>query len=88
MLGNKVMVGSVNASPADFASGRDDLTKAEAVYPGWLDRLLTTPVRGLENFEQMLRELTENEDAIKVYVEVAATGVRPNGARAAAGAAA
>jgi threonine dehydrogenase-like Zn-dependent dehydrogenase len=88
VLGNKVMVGSVNASPADFASGRDDLTKAEAVYPGWLDRLLTTPVRGLENFEQMLRELTENRDAIKVYVEVAATGAQPNGARATAGAAA
>jgi threonine dehydrogenase-like Zn-dependent dehydrogenase len=28
VLGNKVMVGSVNASPADFASGRDDLVKA------------------------------------------------------------
>jgi threonine dehydrogenase-like Zn-dependent dehydrogenase len=86
VLGNKVMVGSVNASPADFASGRDDLTKAEAVYPGWLDRLLTTPVRGLENFEQMLRELTENRDAIKVYVEVAGTHAQANGARAAAGA--
>jgi glucose 1-dehydrogenase len=86
VLGNKVMVGSVNASPADFASGRDDLTKAEAVYPGWLDRLLTTPVRGLENFEQMLRELTDNRDAIKVYVEVAATDAQANGARAAVGA--
>jgi threonine dehydrogenase-like Zn-dependent dehydrogenase len=86
VLGNKVMVGSVNASPADFASGRDDLTKAEAVYPGWLDRLLTTPVRGLENFEQMLRELTENRDAIKVYVEVAGADAQANGARAAAGA--
>jgi glucose 1-dehydrogenase len=90
VLGNKVMVGSVNASPADFASGRDDLTKAEAVYPGWLGRLLTTPVYGLENYEQMLRELTENRDAIKVYVQVAASDApASNGrARAAAGAAA
>jgi threonine dehydrogenase-like Zn-dependent dehydrogenase len=86
VLGNKVMVGSVNASPADFASGRDDLTKAEAVYPGWLGRLLTTPVRGLHNFEQMLRELTENRDAIKVFVEVAGRDTQANGARAAAGA--
>jgi len=70
VLGNKVMVGSVNASPADFVSGRDDLVKAQAVYPGWLPKLLTTPVRGLENYEQMLRELTENRDAIKVFVEV------------------
>jgi threonine dehydrogenase-like Zn-dependent dehydrogenase len=70
VLGNKVMVGSVNASQTDFVSGRDDLIKAEAVYPGWLDKLLTTPVHGLESFEQMLRELTENRDAIKVFVEV------------------
>jgi threonine dehydrogenase-like Zn-dependent dehydrogenase len=73
VLGNKVMVGTVNASPADFRSGVDDLIKAEALYPGWLGQLLTTPIRGLENFEQMLRELTENRDAIKVYVEVAST---------------
>ena len=71
VLGNKVMVGSVNASPADFASGRDDLIKAQAVHPGWLEQLLTTPIAGLENYERMLRELTENDDAIKVFVEVA-----------------
>jgi threonine dehydrogenase-like Zn-dependent dehydrogenase len=76
VLGNKVMVGSVNASPADFASGRDDLIKAQAIYPGWLEKLLTTPVSGLENYEQMLRELTENKDAIKVFVEVASTDGR------------
>jgi hypothetical protein len=68
------MVGSVNASPADFASGRDDLVKAYAFYPGWLEKLLTTPVTGLESYEQMLRELTENRDAIKVFVEVAREG--------------
>ena len=76
VLGNKVMVGTVNASPADFRSGVDDLIKAEALFPGWLKQLLTTPIAGLENYEQMLRELTENRDAIKVYVEVA-----PNGGR-------
>ncbi len=31
---------------------------------------------GLENYEQMLRELTENQDAIKVYVEVASSNGR------------
>jgi len=74
VLGNKVMVGTVNASPADFRSGVDDLIKAEALYPGWLRQLLTTPIRGLENYEQMIRELTENREAIKVYVEVAQNG--------------
>jgi glucose 1-dehydrogenase len=82
VLGNKVMVGSVNASPEDFARGRDDLVKAYAFYPGWLEQLLTTPIEGLENHEQMIRELTENRDAIKVYVQVAARadGASPNGA--------
>jgi threonine dehydrogenase-like Zn-dependent dehydrogenase len=85
VLGNKVMVGSVNASPADFARGVEDLVQASAFYPGWLEQLLTTPVRGLEGYEQMLRELTENADAIKVYVDVAAER-SPGGDRAAAAA--
>jgi glucose 1-dehydrogenase len=74
VLGNKVMVGTVNASPADFRSGVDDLIKAEAVFPGWLGQLLTTPIRGLEGYEQMIRALTEDREAIKVYVEVDGSG--------------
>jgi hypothetical protein len=76
VLGNKVMAGSVNASPTDFTSGRDDLVKAYAFYPGWLEKLLTHPVEGLENYEQMLRELTEATDAIKVFVQVASRSVQ------------
>src|SRR6184192_4400638 len=70
VLGNKVMVGTVNASPADFRSGVGDLIKAEALFPDWLAQLLTTPIAGLENYEEMIRALTEDRDAIKVYVEV------------------
>src|SRR5207244_1368066 len=70
VLGNKVMVGTVNAAPADFRSGVDDLIKAEALFPGWLDQLLTTPIRGLESYDQMIKALTEDKDAIKVFVEV------------------
>jgi threonine dehydrogenase-like Zn-dependent dehydrogenase len=70
VLGNKVMVGTVNASPADFRSGVDDLIKAEALFPGWLAQLLTTPIHGLERYEEMIAALTEDRDAIKVYVEV------------------
>jgi glucose 1-dehydrogenase len=76
VLGNKVMAGSVNASPSDFTSGRDDLVKAYAFYPGWLEKLLTHPVEGLHNYEQMLRELTEARDAIKVFVQVADRSVQ------------
>jgi glucose 1-dehydrogenase len=83
VLGNKVMVGSVNASPDDFRSGVDDLTKATAIYPGWLEKLLTTRIEGLENYEQMLEELNRNAEAIKVYVEVsAANGADAAGMRA------
>jgi glucose 1-dehydrogenase len=74
VLGNKVMVGTVNAAPADFRSGVDDLIKAEALFPGWLKKLLTTPIHGLENYDEMIRALTEDRDAIKVYVEVARNG--------------
>lgn len=70
VLGNKVMVGTVNASRDDFDRGVTDLVRAEAFYPGWLAKLLTTPVDGLDNYGEMLRRLTEDEDAIKVFVEV------------------
>ncbi len=71
VLGNKVMVGTVNAAPADFRSGVDDLISAEALFPGWLSQLLTTPVHGLENYAELIRHLNEDRDAIKVYMEVA-----------------
>ncbi len=67
----QVMVGTVNASRTDFISGVNDLIKAEAFYPGWLKKLLTTRVDSLENFGEMLRHLTQNKEAIKVYIEVA-----------------
>jgi glucose 1-dehydrogenase len=70
VLGNKVMVGTVNASHADFVSGVNDLVKAEAFFPGWLNKLLTTRIDGLENYAEMLRHLIEDKEAIKVYVEV------------------
>ncbi|HSJ73882.1 MAG TPA: glucose 1-dehydrogenase [Miltoncostaeaceae bacterium] len=72
VLGNKVMVGTVNASRDDFVRGVDDMIKSEALYPGWLGKLLTHPIRGLENYREMLDALTNGRDAIKVYVEVAA----------------
>jgi glucose 1-dehydrogenase len=41
VLGNKVMVGTVNANREYFETGVRDLAQAEAEYPGWLSRLLT-----------------------------------------------
>jgi threonine dehydrogenase-like Zn-dependent dehydrogenase len=70
VLGNKVAVGSVNANRVYFERGVQDMALALAQYPGWLNRLLTHPVKGLENYAEMMRLLTEEKAAIKVYVEV------------------
>src|SRR5207244_6803500 len=40
VLGNKVMVGSVNASRENFETGVRDMSQADAEYPGWLRQLL------------------------------------------------
>jgi threonine dehydrogenase-like Zn-dependent dehydrogenase len=71
VLGNKVMVGTVNANREYFEAGVRDLSHAEAQFPGWLQRLLTHPVKGLENYQKLLDTLTSSKGAIKVYCEVA-----------------
>src|SRR5262249_54521998 len=43
VLGNKVMVGTVNANRDYFEMGVNDLALAEAEFPGWTRRLLTHP---------------------------------------------
>jgi threonine dehydrogenase-like Zn-dependent dehydrogenase len=72
VLGNKVMVGTVNANREYFEMGVRDMAQAEAQYPGWLRRLLTHPVQGLENYRELLDKLTTAKGAIKVFCEVAA----------------
>ena len=71
VLGNRVMVGSVNASRENFETGVRDMAQAEAEYPGWLCRLLTTPVQGLDNYRELFRHLQNPNGAIKIYCEVA-----------------
>ena len=71
VLGNKVVVGSVNASRADYMVGVSDLAQAELAHPDWLDKLLTHKVKGLENYRALMDALVSGKDAIKVYCEVA-----------------
>ena len=70
VLGNKVMVGTVNANREYFEIGVKDMAQAEAEYPGWLGKLLTHPVKGLDNYRQLMDTLTTARGAIKVYCEV------------------
>lgn len=71
VLGNKVMVGTVNANREYFEAGVRDLAQAEAAYPGWLSRLLTHPVKGLEQYRELMDTLITAKSAIKVFCEVA-----------------
>jgi threonine dehydrogenase-like Zn-dependent dehydrogenase len=71
VLGNKVMVGTVNANREYFEAGVKDLVHCEALHPGWLARLLTHPVEGLDNYRRLFDELTMGRNAIKVFCRVA-----------------
>ena len=71
VLGNKVMVGSVNANREYFELGVRDMSQAALEYPGWLEKLLTDPVRGLENYGELFKKLTSANGSIKVFCEVA-----------------
>lgn len=70
VLGNKVMVGTVNASRENFESGVRDMAHAESEYPGWLKRLLTHPVKGLDNYQHLFEYLQNPNGAIKIFCEV------------------
>jgi glucose 1-dehydrogenase len=72
VLGNKVVVGTVNSNRFHFEGGVQSMTLAQALYPGWLERLLTHPVGGLEDYAEMIRLLTEDKRVIKVFAEISA----------------
>lgn len=71
VLGNKLLVGSVNANFRHFESGISDLALGDVTFPGVIPKILTNPVDGLENYAEMMRLLVEDKDALKVYVNVA-----------------
>jgi threonine dehydrogenase-like Zn-dependent dehydrogenase len=70
VLGNKLVVGTVNANREYFEAGVYDFARAELEFPGWLSQLLTHPVTGLENYQEMMSTLTTEKNAIKVFVNV------------------
>jgi glucose 1-dehydrogenase len=71
VLGNKLLFGSVNANREHFELGIRDLAMGEMMYPGVIEKILTTPVDGLSNYKEMMRLLVEDNDALKVFVNVA-----------------
>lgn len=71
VLGNKLLLGSVNANRGHFEMGIRDLALGSMMYPGVLEKILTSPVDGLDNYQEMMRLLVEDKNALKVYVNVA-----------------
>lgn len=71
VLGNKLLVGSVNANREHFESGIRDLAFGEVMFPNVLSKILTSPVDGLGGYKEMMRLLVEDNSALKVYVNVA-----------------
>ena len=71
VLGNKVMVGSVNAGREHFEAGVRDMAHAEAQMPGWLGQLLTDRIDGLDNYHELFARLQNPNGAIKIFCQVA-----------------
>ena len=69
VLGNRVVVGTVNGNREYFESGVQHMAQAEMQYPGWLGRLLTHRVEGLD-VEAIVQALYHGTSVIKVYCEV------------------
>jgi glucose 1-dehydrogenase len=71
VLGNKLLVSSVNGNHRHFELGIQALSHGEHTYPGVTEKILTNPINGLENYQEMMRLLVEDKEALKVFVNVA-----------------
>ncbi|MHB1562389.1 MAG: glucose 1-dehydrogenase [Isosphaeraceae bacterium] len=69
VLGNKLLVSSVNGNRHHFEQGIQALSQGELTYPGVTERILTHPIAGLDNYKEMMHLLEENK-ALKVYVNL------------------
>lgn len=70
VLGNKLLVGSVNGNRHHFELGIQALSHGELTYPGVTERILTHPLSGLDRYKDMMR-LLEDKEALKVFINVA-----------------
>jgi len=67
VLGNKVVVGSVNSSKEHFELGVADLTAIEQRWPGLAEQLITRRLPGFAAWEQITQK---ESDGIKTVIEV------------------
>jgi threonine dehydrogenase-like Zn-dependent dehydrogenase len=69
VLGNKLLVSSVNGNRRHFELGIEALSHGELTFPGVTQRLLTHPVAGLDGYREVMR-LLEDRSALKVYFDL------------------
>ena len=70
VLGNKLLLGSVNGNRYHFEQGIQALSLGEHTYPGVIERILTNPIDGFDEYGEMMRQL-EDKEALKVFVNIA-----------------
>ena len=70
VLGNKLLLGSVNANRIHFEQGIRAMSLGEHTYPGVISKILTNPIAGFDKYQDMMRQL-EDKEALKVFVNVA-----------------
>jgi threonine dehydrogenase-like Zn-dependent dehydrogenase len=70
VLGNKLLVSSVNGNRRHFELGMQALSHGELTYPGVTGQILTHPIAGLDSYKQMMH-LLEEKESLKIYVNVA-----------------
>lgn len=73
VLGNKIMFGTVNASYHHFSLSVRDIGYGMQIFTGWMEKMITHEIKGLENYEQAMYLLNNSskEKALKIVIKVA-----------------
>ena len=79
VLGNKVAFGTVNANREYFEAGVKEMALASIEYPGWLERMLTHKVTGIDNFRELFDTLANGKNVVKAYLEIGTENGRKSG---------
>ncbi|MCA9056627.1 MAG: glucose dehydrogenase, partial [Planctomycetaceae bacterium] len=69
VLGNKLLVGTVNGNRKHFEQGLAALASGEMMFPGVTQKILTHKIDGIDDPPGILKQL-EDPTALKTYVEV------------------
>jgi len=67
VLGNKIVVGSVNSAREDFTAAVSDLARFETLWPGLTGRLITHRLNGLTEIDRIASEIS---GGIKTVIEM------------------